>query len=88
LAFRERVRNLYIEGMIDEADRDRRWAAIDEDADFQRAMAHVEDIPAKIDWTWPPDKLNAVLRVLWERVTVGPDLMPVQFRWRVPEWRS
>jgi DNA invertase Pin-like site-specific DNA recombinase len=85
---RERVRNLYIEGMIDEADRDRRWAAIDEDADFQRAMAHVEDIPAKIDWTWPPDKLNAVLRVLWERVTVGPDLMPVQFRWRVPEWRS
>jgi hypothetical protein len=29
-----------------------------------------------------------VLRALWERVELGPDLMPKRFVWRVPEWRS
>jgi DNA invertase Pin-like site-specific DNA recombinase len=47
----------------------------------------VRDIPA-IDWTWPAEKVNTVLRAMWEYVDLGPDLRPVRAEWAVPEWRS
>jgi DNA invertase Pin-like site-specific DNA recombinase len=46
----------------------------------------VADIP-EIDWTWPPARLNPVLRALWDRIDLGADLRPIRAEWTVPEWR-
>jgi DNA invertase Pin-like site-specific DNA recombinase len=47
----------------------------------------VTTIP-EIDWTWPPARLNPVLRALWARIDLGPDLRPISAEWTVPEWRA
>jgi DNA invertase Pin-like site-specific DNA recombinase len=70
------------------------------DAEYDAAMADIRqerealadrgravEVPQEIDWTAPVERVNDVLRALWERVELGPDLMPVQFVWRVSEWR-
>jgi hypothetical protein len=41
-----------------------------------------------IDWTWEPRSVNAVLRAILERVTLGPDMRPVSAVWTMPEWRA
>jgi hypothetical protein len=45
-------------------------------------------VPAAIDWSWPRKEINTVLRAMWTQVDLGPDLMPVAFHWRLPEWRA
>jgi hypothetical protein len=87
-AKRERVIDMAADGVIDKADRDRRLAAIDDDYETLDAQRVILPVPDAVDWSLPPRELNAVLRALWERVELGPDLMPVRFVWRVPEWRA
>jgi DNA invertase Pin-like site-specific DNA recombinase len=65
-----------------------RLEAIDAEAERLQIVDHLDDIPQEVDWSWPPERLNAVLRALWERIELGPDLHPVRFVWRVPEWRA
>lgn len=50
----------------------------------------VLDIP-KVDWTWPPEALNDVLRALFTGIDLDPDTFqpkPDGFLWSVPEWRA
>ena len=49
------------------------------------AQDAVTAIPA-IDWDWPPEHVNAVLRAIIERVDLGPDMRPVAVVPAVPEW--
>lgn len=85
---RRRVTIAYLDGLIDRAERDARLADLEADAERVERRQAVPVIPDAIRWDWPPRKLNAVLRALWEHVELGPDLRPVRAEWTVPEWRS
>ncbi len=85
---RMRVLDMYEGGLIDKADRDARLYAIADGLERLDAETHLTEVPPAIDWTWPPAQINAVLRALWERVELGPNLLPARFIWRVPEWRT
>jgi DNA invertase Pin-like site-specific DNA recombinase len=87
-AKRDRIVDLYADGIIDKSERARRLAALDDELDALDAKRVVAAVPDAVDWTRPPGVVNAVLRALWERVELGPDLMPARFVWRVPEWRA
>ena len=87
-AKRSRIIDSYADGAIGKADRDARLRDVDEALERLDAETRIVDLPAEVDWTWPPRQLNAVLRAIWERVELGPDLLPVRFVWRVPEWRA
>jgi hypothetical protein len=65
-----------------------RLSALDDALDALDAAKVVVTVPDAVDWTKPPAVVNAVLRAMWERVELGPDLMPARFVWRVPEWRA
>lgn len=42
-------------------------------------------VPAAIDWQrWDRGAVNAVLRSLWDRVELGPDMAPLRVAWRLP----
>jgi DNA invertase Pin-like site-specific DNA recombinase len=72
------------------AERDERLAKVYdalERLDREAGAASLAAIPA-IDWTWPAERLNPILRALWERIELGPDLRPIRAEWLVPEWRS
>lgn len=88
-AKRERIAESYIEGLIDKATRDARLAVVAADLDKQAAKARAQDmVVPSIDWAWPPAKLNAVLRALWDHVQLDERMQPVSAAWHVPEWRS
>jgi DNA invertase Pin-like site-specific DNA recombinase len=87
-AKRDRVLDMYADGLLDKAERARRLAVIEDRLDALDAATEVLAVPAAIDWTWPPKAINSVLRAIWDRVELGPDLMPARFVWRVPEWRN
>jgi DNA invertase Pin-like site-specific DNA recombinase len=67
-------------------------AELDERREEHQAGAErALQVPPRIDWdTWDPGAVNAVLRALWESVTLGEDMLPKPdgFSWTVPEWRS
>ncbi len=63
-------------------------ARIDKELAALEVAQRVRSIPSSIDWSKPEPVVNAALRLLWERVELGPDLMPKDFEWRVPEWRA
>jgi hypothetical protein len=87
-AKRDRIIDLAADGVIDKPERDRRLAVVDEQLAAIVDVPTLVDIPQAIDWTWPPEKVNAVLRALWDHVELGADMAPVSFAWRVPEWRA
>jgi len=64
-------------------------AAIDRRAEAETVLP----VPPAIDWeAWPPAELNRILRALFDRVQLGPDLRPLPhpdgFAWTMPEWRA
>ena len=85
---RLRVLDMFEGGLIDKVDRDRRLYAIA--GEFERLDAETQllEVPPAIDWTWPPRQINAVLRAIFKRIDLGPDLQPARFVWTVPEWRA
>jgi DNA invertase Pin-like site-specific DNA recombinase len=80
-----RVIDLYADGLIGKADRDRRLAAIAEQVAKLDARQEVVAIPA-VDWDWPVEALNPVLHALFFPVRLRRR-GPPQITWRVPEWR-
>lgn len=88
-AKRERWIDQYGEGLIDRAKRDAKLAEIDAALARLTARSVSHDLPPEpIDWTWPTERLSSVLRALWRRIELGPDLRPIRSEWVVPEWRS
>ncbi len=83
-AKRERVVDLFVEGVIDRGERDRRLERLEAERDVLEAERFIVDVPTKIDWSWRPATINRVLRALWDHVELGPDLMPARFVWRLP----
>jgi hypothetical protein len=87
-AKRARIVDLYADGVIDKAERSRRLELVADAEAAVSAAKTVRELPDAVDWTWPPTELNTVLRALWSRVRLGPDMTPVAFEWNVPEWRG
>lgn len=87
-ARRDRVVDMYAEGIVDKADRDRRLGAIADDMERLDAETRLLDVPTEVDWDAPPETINAVLRAMFDRIELGDDLTPTRFAWRVPEWRA
>jgi DNA invertase Pin-like site-specific DNA recombinase len=85
-----RVLDMFEAGHIDRDERERRLAPIYadlEELDQEATAAAVLAVP-EIDWSWPPEVINRVLRAMWDHVEVGPDMRPVRAAWNVPEWRA
>ena len=86
-ARRLRVVDLFEAGHIDRADRERRLAAVDEKVANLDRRRIVLVVP-RIDWSWPPRELNAVLHAMFERIELDEaSFQPISFVWHVPEWR-
>lgn len=83
----ERVVDNYESGLISREVRDDKVAGLRGQLEALDAAATIIDVPA-LDWTWPPEKINAVLRAMWEHVDLDDTMRPVSATWRVPEWRS
>ena len=88
LAKRGRWIESYAEGLIGKSVRDAKLAAIVRELDHLEAADRLVEIPPAVDWTWPPERVDAVLRALWAEVTLDADLRPVSAEWVVPEWRA
>lgn len=86
-AQRVQVMDMFQFRKADAADIQRRLDAIDAAEAALTERTTVIDIP-DLDWSQPPAIVNAILGAMWERVELGPDLMPVRFVWRRAEWRS
>jgi DNA invertase Pin-like site-specific DNA recombinase len=87
-ARRTRILDMYESGDIDKADKDRRLAEVAEGFAKLDSRRVVMAVPT-IDWSWPPKKLNAVLRALFDRVELdAATFQPTGFEWAVPEWRA
>ena len=86
-ARRERVIDALEAGTITRTEAEPRLARIAAELAAIEAETEAVDVP-RLDWQWPPEAINGVLRALWERVELGPDLLPVRFVWTVPEWRA
>jgi hypothetical protein len=87
-----RILDMYANGLMDRAERDRRMATVVEGRDrlaARLAARHELAAVPSIDWTGPPAELNAVLRLLFERIDLDPlTYQPTAYAWTVPEWRS
>jgi DNA invertase Pin-like site-specific DNA recombinase len=88
LARRSRVLDIYVSGLIDKVDRDRRLADLDDELGNLEAERRIVEVPSSIDWSAPPATINAILRAIFKRIELGADLKPVRFVWTVPEWRA
>ena len=86
-ARRARIIDLVESGTIARLEAAPRLAAIAAELEAIALETDTIDVPA-LDWTWSPEAINGVLRALWDRIELGPDLTPARFAWRVPEWRS
>jgi hypothetical protein len=83
---RKRVLDNYEDGYIDRRERDAKLEAIADEIerlDLGRRIITV----SPLDWSASPGALNGILRLIFERIELGPDLMPARFVWAVPEWR-
>lgn len=85
---RARILDMYEADLIDRADRERRLVAVDDAVATLDSRRIIEAVP-RVDWSWPPRQLNAVLRALFDGIDLDPQtFQPVGFRWAVPEWRA
>jgi DNA invertase Pin-like site-specific DNA recombinase len=83
-----RLTELYLDGLIDRERFDRDKAAAEGDLDAIESRAAIEALPPEIEWTWRPERLNAVLRSIWVSIQLDNDMRPERVDWRVPEWRA
>jgi len=83
-----RIVDLFEAGHIERADRERRLAAVHEALSRLDARRVVLAVP-RIDWSWSPRELSAVLRSLFDGIELDAEtFQPIAFRWLVPEWRA
>ena len=81
---RERIIDLMTDATITKAEGQRRLATVESQMaalDRRRVMV---DIPQEVDWSWPPDTVNAFLRAIWNHVELGDGLRPLWADWGVP----
>lgn len=86
-----RYAELYAEGTHNRERYDAEKARANRDLAALAAETTAVAIPAAIDWTWPPETLNTVLRALWAEVRLDRTMRvpgPEAFDWHVPEWRA
>lgn len=86
-ARRLRILDLYEAGHIDVADRDRRLASVNAELAKLEGAERLVDVP-DLDWGWPADRINGVLRALWDDVQLDEQMRPVRAEWLVPQWRA
>jgi DNA invertase Pin-like site-specific DNA recombinase len=74
------------------------WAVADGLLDREKAKARADeidaalaaldlqeqlvDVPESIDWRWPADRLNRILRTYWSHIELDERLRPVRAEWR------
>jgi DNA invertase Pin-like site-specific DNA recombinase len=75
-----RVSRAYVAGGIGEEEYTR--AERDRDAALE-ALTDVPDIATfgPLDWSAPPEAVNAVLRAMWRSVRLGEDMRPIEADW-------
>lgn len=86
-ARRLRILDLYEAGYVDGADRDRRLGAVAEELTKVDQAERLVGVP-ELDWSWPADRVNAVLRAMWDYVQLDERMRPSRAEWLVPEWRE
>jgi DNA invertase Pin-like site-specific DNA recombinase len=89
-ARRARILDMYERGDIDRAEYARRMDVTKAEADRldeRAADLAVVQVP-KLDWSWPPERVNEILRSVWEYIELDGTMEPVRAAWTVPEWRS
>lgn len=88
-AERERLVLLFSKGKVDEATFDRLVEPVDKALAEAAEAVEVVDLPP-IDWTWPAEDVNRLLRRMIDHVVLGRDLRPVRIEWRgrIAEWAS
>ena len=86
-AQRDRVLDMYQDGIIAKDERDRRLTSISDSLDRLDNARRVSDVP-RIDWDWSPERINAVLRAMWTEIELDDTMRPVDAKWIVPEWRA
>jgi len=86
LAAKERLGWAVADGLLGRDQARTRSAEIDAKLDGLEVREKVIEVP-EIDWSWSPRLLNDALTAIFDRIELGPDLRPVRFVWRVPEWR-
>jgi hypothetical protein len=84
---RKRVLDNYEDGYIDRAERDAKLEVIADEIERLDVGRRIIEVPA-VDWSASPGTLNGILRLIFERIELGTELMPARFIWRVPEWRA
>lgn len=81
---RMRWLEMYAEGEIGKAERDRRLAAIEEERKRLESIRRVKSFTLQvgIDWNAPAGEINSRLRELWKSVQLNPvDMTPVAADW-------
>ena len=92
-ARRDRLTDALEAGVLERDRYAARMAVLDEEAAAVETQRSIEHLPERIEWGSDlPAAVNAVLRAMWSRVRLGPDLLPRPwpdgFAWRVPQWRA
>ena len=88
-ARRPKLIDLYLDGTIDKAMLDRKLGELDAALERIDRASLAQAIPQRIDWEHESvADINASLRAMWRSVQLGPDMLPVEADWIVPEWRA
>jgi len=83
----ERAHELYIAGAISRERHTAEVTAVTAELDRLGDAESVVAVPA-IDWTWPAERINAVLLALFVSVQFDAQMRPFRAEWLVPEWRA
>jgi hypothetical protein len=83
---RARIIDMVEAGTITRQEAEPRLAAIAEEMAAVEVTEQVVDVP-RLNWTWPAEEINRVLRMLFARIELGDDMLPRRYEWTVPEWR-
>lgn len=89
-AERGRVLDMFQSGDIDRAERVDRLEGISERMSRLAAKSRLRKVP-EVDWAWPAQQLNDVLRAVFDGIDLDPETFmprPDGFAWVVPEWRA
>jgi DNA invertase Pin-like site-specific DNA recombinase len=83
----DRAHELFIAGDIDRDRYATEKARAQADMDALAGTSSLADIAPDVQWTKPPETINAVLRGMWDYVELDSDLRPVRVQWNasIPE---
>lgn len=85
---RGRIVDSYVDGLLTRDQRNARLRDVDDALLALPALESLVALPEAVDWSKPAAQVNGVLRAMFARIELGPDLLPVRYVWRLPAWRS